>query len=99
LIQGRITNIQGSVLLVKTPDGYPGATGNHAMFVVSGPLVKVDISGARIVLPDGIQADTRPLNVGDRVAVGLYEPAADAESINHAFIVERLVLGDKAVTH
>ena len=55
---------------VKTPDGYPGGPGMHAQFVTAGPAFTVDISHARVLLPDGRQTDKRPLAVGDRVLMG-----------------------------
>ena len=67
VIQGRITAIQGALVTVKTPDGYPGEPGIHAQFVTVGPTFKVDVSRARLLLPDGKQADKVPLAVGDRV--------------------------------
>jgi hypothetical protein len=113
VIQGRITAIQGDLVSVKTPDGYPGGPGPHAQFVVSGPTFKVDISHARILLPDGKQADNRPLAAGDRIVVvlsGVVLSAAGPESpapnstragdqTNFASIVERVAESDKITTH
>lgn len=104
VIQGRITKIQGDLVTVKTPDGYPGGPGVHAQFVTAGRTFSVDVSRARILLPDGSQVDKVPLAVGDRVLVVLtgegYAPAPG--NINHTYsaaIVERLALSDKIVTH
>ena len=58
-------------MTVKTPDGYPGGPGVHAQFVTAGPTFRVDVSRARVLLPDGKQADELPLAVGDRVLMVL----------------------------
>jgi hypothetical protein len=108
VIQGRITGIQGTVVTVKTPDGYPGGPGGHPQFVIAGPSFKVDVSRARILFPDGKQADKLPLGVGDRVLMVLR--AADSESpsnsgpqdVNQTYsasIIERIVQRDTMVTH
>ena len=55
VIQGRITGIQGDLVTVKTPDGYPGGPGAHALFVSAGPTFKVDVSRCRVLLPDGVR--------------------------------------------
>jgi hypothetical protein len=104
VIQGRITNIQGDLVTVKTPDGYPGGPGVHAQFVTAGPTFSVDVSRARIFLPDGRQVDKVPLAVGDRVLVVLTSEgrARAPGNINHTYsaaIVERLALSDKIVAH
>ena len=67
VIQGRITGIQGTLVTVKVPDGYPGVKGGHAQFVTAGPIFRVDVSHARVLLPDGKQTDKMPLAIGDRV--------------------------------
>ena len=104
VIQGRITKIQGDLVTVKTPDGYPGGPGVHAQFGTAGPTFSVDVSRARIFLPDGRQVDKVPLAVGDRVLVVLTGEghAPVPGNINHTYsaaIVERLALSDKTVTH
>jgi hypothetical protein len=108
VIQGRITAMQGDLVTVKTPDGYPGGPGMHAQFVTAGPAFSVDISHARVLLPDGRQTDKRPLAVGDRVLMVLSgaDSAApvpgSSTQINrtyHASTIERIVQGDKIVTH
>jgi len=108
VIQGHITAIEGDLVTVKTPDGYPGGPGVHAQFVRSGPKFTVNISGARILLADGKEPDRRPLAVGDRVLVVLSEPdsgspaAAGPRDDNQTYfasIVERIVQGDKMITH
>jgi hypothetical protein len=108
VIQGRITEIAGAVVTVKTPDGFPGGPGIHAQFVIAGPTFKVDVSRARVLLPDGRQEDRQPLAVGDRVLMILNQPdsgsTAPPNSRNtaqtySASIVERVVQGDRVVTH
>jgi hypothetical protein len=108
VIQGRITEIAGAIVTVKTPDGFPGGPGMHAQFVIAGPTFKVDVSRARVLLPDGRQEDRQPLAVGDRVLMILNQPdsgsTAPANSRNaaqtySASIVERIVQGDRVVTH
>jgi len=108
VIQGRITTMQGSVVTVKTPDGYPGGPGIHAQVVVAGPTFRVDISRARVLLPDGKQADAAPLAVGNRVVMVLSGPTSGSPAPNgpgnvsqifFASIVERIVDSDKMVTH
>lgn len=106
VIQGRITEIQGALLTVKTPDGYPGGgPGVHAQFVTAGPAFKVDISRARVLLPDGRQADRVPLAVGDRVLAVLTGTDSDSslpDSVSHTYlasVVERVVQTDKIVSH
>ena len=110
VIQGRITAIQGALVTVKLPDGYPGGPGIHAQVVTAGPTFKVDVSHARVLLPDGKQADTQPLAVGDRVLMVLRGPE-DSESpaplgklanVNRTYFastIERIVYSDKIVTH
>lgn len=105
VIQGRITRIQGTVVTVKLPNGYPGESGGHPQFVTSGPIFRVDVSRARILLPDGKQTDKQPLAVGDHVLMVLTVPdSSSAEPGNvsptySASIVERVVPGDKIITH
>lgn len=108
VIQGRITTIQGALVTVKTPDGYPGGPGIHAQFVTAGPTFKADVSRARVLLPDGKQADTLPLAVGDRVLMVLSRPdsgspaPASPANVNQTYFastIERIVLSDKIVTH
>lgn len=105
VIQGQITKIQEALVTVKTPDGYPGGPGIHAQFVTAGPTFRVDVSRARVLLPDGRQADKTPLAVGDRVLVVLTGPdlgplAPDnMRETYFASIVERLVHSDRIVTH
>jgi hypothetical protein len=104
-IQGRITAIEGAIVTVKAPDGYPGGQGIHPQFVRAGPTFRVDISRARVLLPDGRQPDKVPLAVGDRVLVVLTGPdlgapaPGDVNRTYFASIVERLVPTDKIVTH
>jgi hypothetical protein len=108
VIQGRITTLQGAVVTVKTPDAYPGGPGIHAQVVVAGPTFKVDISRARLLLPDGRQADTLPLAVGNRVLMVLSGPASGSPAPNgpgnvsqtySASTIERIVDSDKIITH
>jgi hypothetical protein len=110
VIQGRITAIQGALVTLKAPDGYPGGPGVHAQVVTAGPTFKVDVSHARVLLPDGKQADRQPLAVGDRVLMVLRGPE-DSESpaplgklanVNRTYFastIERIVYSDKIVTH
>jgi len=104
VIQGRITEIQGSLVTVKTPDGYPGGPGVHPQFVTAGPSFRIDVSGARLLLPDGKQADKVPLTVGDHVVAVLTEPNSGSPlpgsgQTYSASIVERVIKGDKVATH
>ena len=108
VIQGRITAIQGPLVTVKTPDGYPGGPGMHAQFVTAGPTFRVDVSRARVLLPDGKQADELPLAVGDRVLMVLREPGSGSPEPSSpgniirtyfASIIERIADSDKIITH
>ena len=108
VIQGRITTIQGALVTVKTPDSYPGGQGIHAHFVIAGPSFKVKVSRARVLLPDGRQADNRPLAVGDRVLIVLHEPESgtpepsspgNISQTYFASIIERIADSDKIITH
>lgn len=108
VIQGRITAIQGALVTVKTPDGYPGGPGMHAQFVTAGPTFRVDVSRARVLLPDGKQADELPLAVGDRVLMVLPEPGSGSPEPSSpgniirtyfASIIERIANSDKIITH
>jgi len=108
VIQGRITAIQGALVTVKTPDGYPGGPGGHAQYVLRGATYRVNVSHARIMLPDGKQADRLPLAVGDRVLVILSAPEAESTgsgslpNVNLTYpasVIERLVESDRIVTH
>jgi hypothetical protein len=105
VIQGRITGVQGTLVTVKLPDGYPGGQGSHAQFVTAGPTFRVDVSHARVLLPDGRQADKLPLAVGDRVLMVLTPPdsaSAEPGSLGPSYsasVVERVVQGDRVVTH
>lgn len=109
VIQGRIIAMEGDIFTVKTPDAYPGREeGVHAQVVVAGPKFKVDISRARILLPDGRESDERPLAVGDSVLMLLSDanqgppgprgPLSDTQ-VFHASTIERLVASDKIITH
>ena len=107
VIQGRITAMQGALVTVKTPDGYPGGPRIHAQFVIAGPTFKVDVSRARVLLPDGRRADTRPLAVGDRVLMLLSGPdsgppapgSGDLSQTYLASVIERIADSDKIITH
>jgi len=110
VIQGGITAIQGTLVTVKVPDGYPGGPGVHAQVVIAGPTFKVDVSHARVSLPDGKQADTQPLAVGDRVLMVLRggpdsegpAPLGKPANVNRTYFastIERIVYSDKIVTH
>jgi hypothetical protein len=109
VIQGRITAIQGALVTVKVPDGYPGGPGIHAQVVTAGPTFKVDVSHARVLLPNGKEADTQPLAVGDRVLMVLRGPdsegpaplgkLANLDRTYFASAIERIVYNDKIVTH
>lgn len=103
VIQGRITAIEGTLVTVKLPNGYPGGKGGHAQFVTAGPVFRVDISHARVLLPDGKQTDKQPLVIGDRVLMVLSGPASaepgNVSSTYSASIVERVVQDDKIITH
>lgn len=105
VIQGRIATIEGAVITVKTPEGFPGARGVHAQYVTAGPTFRIDISRARVLLPDGRQVDKVPLAVGDRVLVLLTgqdlspQGPGSANRTYFASVVERIVQGDKIVTH
>jgi hypothetical protein len=105
VIQGRVTGIHGTIVTVKLPDGYPGGRGGHAQFVTAGSVFSVDVSHARVLLPDGKQADKLPLAIGDRVLMVLTGPdagSAEPGSVRpkySASIVERVEPGDKIITH
>lgn len=108
VIQGRITGIQGALVTVKTPDGYPGGPGVHAQFVIAGPAFRVDVSRARVLSPDGKQADKLPLAVGDRVLMVLSGPDSESpapaspRNVNQTYfasIIERIVQSDTIATH
>jgi hypothetical protein len=108
VIQGRITTMQGALVTVKTPDGYPGGPGIHAQVVIAGPTFKVDVSRARVLLPDGKQADTLPLTAGDRVLMVLSRPDSGSPApgspgnVNQTYFastIERIVYSDKITTH
>jgi hypothetical protein len=108
VIQGRITTMQGALATVKTPDGYPGGPGIHAQVVIAGPTFKVDVSRARVLLPDGKQADRLPLTVGDRVLMVLSRPDSgspapgspgNVDQTYFASTIERIVYSDKIITH
>jgi len=108
VIQGRITAIKGTLVTVKAPDAYPGGPGIHAQFVIAGPIFKVDVSRARVLLPDGKQPDKLPLAVGDRVLMVLHEPGSGSPessstgNINRTYfasMIERIANTDKIVTH
>jgi hypothetical protein len=108
VIQGRITMIQGALVTVKTPDGYPGGPGIHAHVVIAGPVFEVDVSRARVLLPDGRRADALPLTVGDHVLMVLSAPDSGStvpggpgneNQTYFASSIERIVSGDKIITH
>jgi hypothetical protein len=109
VIQGRITAIQGALVTLKAPDGYPGGPGVHAQVVTAGPTFKVDVSHARVLLPDGKQADRQPLAVGDRVLMVVRGPdsespaplgrLANVDRTYFASTIERIVYSDKITTH
>jgi len=99
VIQGRITAIDGSVVTVKTPDGFPGGPGVHAQFVMRGPEFKVDISACRILHPDGQEDDKQPLAVGERVVAVLTRAGEATGATVTAAIVERVSTSDRVTTH
>jgi hypothetical protein len=105
VIQGRVTKIVDALVSVKTPDGYPGEGGGHPLFVVAGPTFSVDITGARLLLPDGKRVDRRSLVVGDRVLMvlsGSDSGSPQSSSLTQTYfacIVERIVQSDKVTTH
>lgn len=108
VIQGRITGREGALVTVKTPDGYPGGPGGHAQFVTAGPTFRVDVSRARVLMPDGKQADQVPLAVGDRVVMVLSQPESGSpapggsQNVNQIYIaavIERVVQSGTITTH
>ncbi len=107
LIQGRIIALQAGQATVKTPDAYPGEKGIHPHFVVAGPTFRVQVAHARVLLADGVQPDPRPLAVGDQVAMVLCGPGSapqpppglPRQQTGVAKIVERVVSGEKVITH
>ena len=109
VIQGRITAIQGALVMVKMPDGYPGGgPGIHAQVVMAGPTFKVDVSRARVLLADGRGLGPLTLAVGDRVLMVLNAQDSGSNAPNgpaninptySASIVERLVVVDKVISH
>jgi len=105
VIQGRITAIRGTHVMVKLPDGYPGEQGVHAQFVTAGPIFRVDVAHARVLLPDGKQTDKLPLAIGDHVLMVLTRSSASstepggARPTYSASLVERIVQGDRVITH
>ena len=108
VIQGRITGIQGGLVTVKIPDGYPGGPGGHAQFVTAGPTYRVDVSRARVLLPDGKQTDERLLAVGDRVVMVVSGPEPESpvpgsrpkvSPMYYASVIERVLQSDRIVTH
>ena len=105
VIQGRVTRIVDALVSVKTPDGYPGEGGAHPLFVAAGPTFSVDITGARLLLPDGKHVDKRSLVVGDHVLMVLsssHSGSPQSSSLTQTYsacIVERTVESDKITTH
>jgi len=105
VIQGRITAIEGTVVTVKLPNGFPAREGGHAQFVTAGPVFRVDMSHARVLLPDGKQNDKQPLAVGDYVVIVLTPPESGpgqpgtVGATYSASIVERVVQGNKVTSH
>lgn len=105
VIQGRITGIQGTLVTVKVPNGFPAEKGGHAQFVTVGPIFTVEVSHARVVLPDGKQMDKVPLAVGDHVLMvltGAHSGSPEPNSVSPTYsasVVERVVPGDKIITH
>ena len=104
-IQGRVTKIVDALVSVKTPDGYPGEGGGYPLFVAAGPTFSVDITGARLLLPDGKRVDRQSLVVGDRVLMVLSgsdsgsSQSSSPTQTYFACIVERVVQSDKITTH
>jgi len=99
VIQGRITAIDGNLLTVKTPDGFPGGPGIHAQFVTRGPEFRVDISAGRVLQPDGKQEDRQPLQAGERVVVVLTQAGEASGATVAAAVVERVSTSDRVTTH
>jgi hypothetical protein len=99
VIQGRITAIDGSVVTVKCPDGFPGGPGIHAQFVMRGPEFRLDIAASRILHPDGKEDDKQPLAVGERVVAVLNVPGEASGGVLAAAVVERVSTSDRVVTH
>jgi hypothetical protein len=99
--------VEGKQVSLKTPDVYPDGQGIRPQFVIEGRTFRVDVSRARIVLPDEKRPDTQPLKVGDRVLMVLNEPppgpitpgTAALESQYFATIVERLACADNVTIH
>ena len=73
--------------------------------MTAGPIFRVDVSRARVLLPDGKQTDKLPLAVGDRVLMALTGPdsgSAEPGRVNPTYsasIVERVIQDDKVITH
>jgi hypothetical protein len=98
-------------LIIGRANGFGRGTGREEQrhsnmgTVVAGPTFKVDVSRARILLPDGRQADTRPVGVGDRLVILLNQPRSEspvrgsASQIYIASTTERIANSDKIVTH
>lgn len=105
VIQGRVTAIQRALVTLKVPNGYPSEKGGHAQFVTAGPIFRVDVSHARVLLPDGKRMDSVPLAIGDQllmVLTGANSASPEPNSVSPTYsasIVERLVQSDKIITH
>jgi hypothetical protein len=107
VIQGRIMQVNGALVTVKTPDMYPSRSGVHPQFVLAGIVFTIDMSHARVLLHDGRRPDAVPLATGDHVLMVLSGPdlalpppnRLNREKPYSACIVERIVASDKVIGH
>jgi hypothetical protein len=72
VIQGRVTNIQGNIVTVKTPDVPPFCPPGRVcpLIIQVGPTFSVDISRATFQSPSGTRQSPKPkLTLNDSVVV------------------------------
>lgn len=98
LIQGRVTEVNGALVMVRTPNHGPGLNPPrgrvHSMAIMAGRIYKVDTAGAVFQGPEGLPSNGEKLAVGDRVVMILQGPLPKQpnEAIPyHAQVIEHTV--------
>ena len=94
LIQGKVTGIRGSVVIVKTPD-----TRTSPAVIIAGPTFNVDISSATFQSATGKSITPPPtLVVGDSIAVAGRQGATPVSAIPTPAGPNKLIIAEVVAT-
>ncbi len=99
VIQGKITNIDGNTLTVKTPDIKPVCQPNQVcpLFIILGPTFSIDISNATFESSSGSPISETP-TVGEAIiAVGKLKPESPPATGTSTPVTENRTIKAKVI--